>query len=160
MQQEKIIKIGFNEIYIKKPTQLLITTKIHSSPPSEHMRYANIQNTHHITVIRLCSGLRASSFYSLTHSHIPNLKKNSKETQPTQHSANSQCQSPTSRNDTYQPLAAHHIPFLPTVKVAADQTCPAKPKLAGGPHELWFATLAARAAFATRLSCPQARDRK
>ena len=50
--------------------------------------------------------------------------------------------------------ASRSTPYtlLPTVKVAADQTCPAKPKLAGGPHELWFATLAARAAFATRLS--------
>ena len=64
------------------------------------MQHANIQKTHHITVIRFYSSLRGSSF---THILIPNLKKYSKETQPTQHSANSQCQSPTSRNDTYRP---------------------------------------------------------
>jgi hypothetical protein len=61
------------------------------------------KKTHHITVTRFYSAPARKLIHSLTHSLIPNLKKDSKETQPTQHSANSQCQSPTSRNDTYQP---------------------------------------------------------
>ena len=115
MQQEKRIKIGFNE------------NLHHSSPPSEHMRHANI-----------------------THSLIPNLKKDSKKTQPPLHSANLQCQSPTSRNGTYPPSQHTIHPChaqdsgTPAMSRDADVSC-------------WPAVIPCSA---PQQGCPQARHRK
>ena len=166
MQQEERIKIGFNKICIKsRNSQNSCSTSNqdpHSSPPSEHMRYANIQKNapHHGNTLLLCS---VRKLILLTHTFLTSifvLKKLNLHNIP------------QTRNATIRPAAmtltspcSTPYTLLVTVEIVADHTCPAKPKLIVGPQSCH--ALLACSGLQRRLrvrhsqqGCPQARDRK